>query len=72
MATDGWRTSPERVPSQREAMRMSVTVYSRAGRFNPPRRARDVRIAVSERRWLCATDNAIHVDTEEEGSDLHW
>lgn len=72
MATDGWQASPERVPSQRVAVRMSVNVYSRAGRFNSPRRAWDVRIAVSERRWLCATDNAVRVDTEEDGSDLPW
>lgn len=43
-----------------------MTVYSRVGRFNSPRRAWDVRIAVSERRRLCAGDNAVHVDTEEE------
>jgi hypothetical protein len=48
-------------------MRMSVTVYSRIGRLNSPRRAWDVRIAVSERRCLCATDIAIHVDTKEGG-----
>jgi hypothetical protein len=64
--------------SQRVAMRMSVTVYRGAGRFNSPRRARDVRIAVSplrarreriagEWRSLCATDVAIHVNTKEGG-----
>lgn len=72
MATDGWRASPERMPSQRKAVRMSVNVYSRAGGFDAPRRAWDVRIAVSERRWLCGTDDAIRVDTEEDGSDLPW
>jgi hypothetical protein len=63
VTTDGWRTSPVWMTSHRVAMRMSVTVYSRVGKVNSPRGACNVRIAVSERRSLCAKDNAIHVET---------